>query len=134
MTDAKIIPNPNRPGEDMMLIENFGELEEYKNCHQFYFIDDTDVKKGLQGPYDLKQTSTEDNFMGHKYTTTKYQLERRIVANIAERKIAPSLKIYLGPKKESGCSIMGGVRRNKSKKSKKSRKSRKSKKSKKSRK
>ena len=36
MSIAKIIPNPYRPGEDMMLIEKFNELEEYKKCYQFY--------------------------------------------------------------------------------------------------
>ena len=134
MSIAKIIPNPDRPGEDMMLIEKFNELEEYKKCYQFYFINNSSDKKELQGPYNLEKTSTEDNIMGNKYTSSKYQLGPRIVADIQKKELDEYISIYLGPEKESGCSIMGGARRNKSKKSKKSRKSKKPRKSKKSRK
>ena len=88
MSDAKIIPNPYRPGEDMMLIEKFNELEEYKKCYQFYFINNSSDKKELQGPYNLEKTSTEDNVMGNKYTSSKYQLGPRIVADIQKKELA----------------------------------------------
>jgi hypothetical protein len=136
MSIAKIIPNPDRPGEDMMLIENFGELEDYKKCYQFYFIDNLSNKKELQGPYNLEETSNEyiSKGIGSKYTTTNYQLGPRIVADIKKKELIQYISIYLGPEKESGCSIMGGARRKKSKKSRKSKKFKKSKKSRKSRK
>jgi hypothetical protein len=55
MSIAKIMPNPHRLGEDMMLIENFNELEEYKKCYQFYFIENLSDTKELQGPYNLEK-------------------------------------------------------------------------------
>ena len=119
------------------VITTFDELEQYKSCYQFYFIEDSSFDQTLKGPYDLKTTTEVDSAWGtgSKYARTSYTLNNRDVADIEKKKLNEYITIFLGPEKSGpGCNISGGTRRKKSRKSKKSKKSRKSKKSKKSRK
>ena len=132
------------------VITNFDELEKYKRCYQFFFIDDLSSDQKLNGPYDLEETVTYNDIMGGNleemrtykdvmggnsklriYHLVGDQGVVREVAYIDKKTINPNITIFRGPKKTSGCQygIMGGTRRKKSKKSKKSNKSRKSKKS-----
>ena len=91
-------PDPKNPDYNYILIENWNELDDlykYKKFYTFYFIDHTDPKYKLQGPFDLTKS-----YEGLGYRTEKYKYKLGVLIVTNNNEIKANLSIYRGPKKK----------------------------------